>query len=388
MLWSLAASFPSLLLYAVDTAEAFVISQGHGEALSAKVDVCRTLAVAFSLVLQGLLLVMVLRWWPGHRDKAPPAGYYAPPSARYEELSGATTGMPSSGLDVEVRFKLWTWANFVTFTGLWYFSLGYLGLLLLAEISGLWGASGEWVSRWRLPAILVTGETARSVEGIVLTCLMGVPLGVGVLRGLRARVQLLLWNFQARDLATDSAAMKLPEPPLKHLAECLGVRALDVALIPRSSIEVSVGTTTMFRKEYRLDISAGALSRLSKEEMESLLWHECHHARLLRWMRRRHLLSLLAPASARLLDLAEDLYQEERDADRYAAKQMGTAAFLISALAKLRQQAHDTEAQAACPQEGKPVRWTDFFKPLGDSAWAGYLHPDLDQRIRWLEVPA
>jgi Zn-dependent protease with chaperone function len=85
-----------------------------------------------------------------------------------------------------------------------------------------------------------------------------------------------------------------------------------------------------------------------------------------------------------VLDLAVDLYEEERNADRYAAEQMDTPAFLISALTKLRLESEEAAGRTVRQQRRQSVLQTDSLMPLWDAAWAAYLHPDVDQRIRWL----
>ena len=142
MLWSAAAVLPCLLLVGVDVLEQSTASGGRGFSFPGGTDNLRRLAAAAGLILQAISLAATLRAFPEQREESPPGGYYAPPSARYEEISGVLPGRRMCGLSWMFRF--WTLASFVAFTAFWWASAVYLGSLLLSGIMCLQGISNSW----------------------------------------------------------------------------------------------------------------------------------------------------------------------------------------------------------------------------------------------------
>jgi hypothetical protein len=374
LLWTAAASLPSLLLLPTDALGQSAIQRG-GVYL-------RAMFVGFSLLSQAGLVAMAFRRFSDFKDKSPPDGYYSPPSARYEELSDALAERRRTW--DEFRFLSWTLVSFVTFTALWWLAVLHLGSLLCSRVLYLIDHNGTGGPLWLLPSPLTSRD--RTWSEIAVVCIMGGPIVFGFLIAIVARFRLVLGIWRQRDLVTDPGALNLPDEPLRYLEEQLHLQSLRVILVPRSDIEVAVGTVSIFRRVCHLWVSAGAVARLTTEEMEALLWHECHHAFVIRMMRWKHVLAILTPASSRILDLAGDLYQLEREADRFAADRMGTAECLISALERLQEQARDDAPGPCLVTEGY---WDhsrmDYLRPLWDPSWAAYLHPDLEQRIRWLQ---
>ncbi len=375
--WLMAATLPTLLLLPSDALD----------------QVPTWAAVAVRAMVAGFVLCfqasLVSRVWRHFRDLGGETlrnGYYSPPSVRYEEISESLPDHRSTWHPR--RFKFWTWMSFLTFTALWCIAVWHLGSLFFSRVLYL-QYQGTSCPLGIVPPIVVSDERMRVWVEIALVCAMAGPMILGFLVALMARVSLIRQSLRHRYLMSDPVALNLPDRPLQCLEERLRVRTLSVIQIPKPSIKVSVEPITICRRAYRLNLSVGAIVSLTRDEMEALLWHECHHAPLLKVMRWRYVVLILTPVTARFLDLAGDLYEEEREADLFAAARMGSVEPLISALGKLRQQS--CEEAPRSPRDKKDF-WhytgMDYLRPLWDPAWAAYLHPDPNQRIRWLEEQA
>jgi Zn-dependent protease with chaperone function len=139
-------------------------------------------------------------------------------------------------------------------------------------------------------------------------------------------------------------------------------------------------------QKYLLWVSVGAQKGLLTDEMEALLWHECGHVALLKRLWWRELAALLTPWAPRFLDLAEDPYEDERRADSLAVQRMGSPEPLLSVLRKLKEQQRlrdGTGYRRARPGGWRLLCWAD---EVWEERWVGYLHPDVEQRLRWLQA--
>jgi hypothetical protein len=254
-------------------------------------------------------------------------------------------------------------------------------------MAGLFGSSRALYSSWYWPLLIPAEGRIAGIQAIVLTCLMGAPLAVSVAQIVRGRLKLWRKWRLSRVLVRDPRELGLPGEPLASLKQELKTDSLDVALLPVSRINMQIERVAVFKRKYLLWTSLGARKNLSIEELEALLWHECGHAALVKRTVWRELVVLFAPWTARFTDLAEDLYERERQADLYGVRKMGTAKPLMSALQKLKEQEKLFNKSKAQTRGNHTHRWIsmDALRMIWDLSWAGYLHPDVGQRLRWLE---
>jgi Zn-dependent protease with chaperone function len=214
---------------------------------------------------------------------------------------------------------------------------------------------------------------------------MGAPLIVSIIQVPLERVRFWRRIAASRNFIRRPDQAGLPVGPLAYLTQLLGAHAVRVALVPVPAVSVHIERVAVFARRYVLWVSIGAIKTLSPEELEALLWHECGHAGLLgrRWWRGP--LTFLTPATARFVDLADDLYEEERRADLFAAEKMGTADPLLSVLRKAKKESRaELESKKQAAGQVRKGATMLHIRMVWDLRWAGYLHPDLDQRIQWL----
>jgi Zn-dependent protease with chaperone function len=380
LIWCTAAWLPALML-AVGASKDFFVPVRYSSQLF---SILRTMSVMVILFFQGLYVSMVLRMLPGYERPKKQEDYYTPPSARYEVLSEKSIG---DDIDLLVtRYKSWTWASFLVFTVLYYLAAAYLIITMVETTDAILGQSWALDSSWRWPLLLPAEGRGAALQSLLLTSLMSCPLAVTVVQAVRAKLRLSKRVALSREFARGFEKLGLPDGPIENLKQSLKTEFIQVALIPVSGINIQIERTAIFKRKYLLWVSAGAQKTLSKGEMEALLWHECGHTALLKRTSWRHLLAIVAPASARFVDLAEDLYEEERKADIHAVRQMGTAYHLLSALKKAREQ-QSIASEPDIAVENQQAKWatTEHVRMVWNYGWAAYLHPDLDQRIRWLE---
>jgi len=314
-----------------------------------------------------------------------PGGYFAPPSTRYEELSEHDAGDNAQGL--LRKHRAWTWGVFLFFTGFWYLGAGYMTVLVVQSLLGIFGVREALAQSWYWPVVFPVEGRGAAAQVLVTAGLAGVLPWLSVVQNVRSRVRMSRRAKLGRELATGAGELALPDAPLARLSEKLGQGRLRVVLVPTPEINVQIAGTGIFRRDYVLSVSVGAQKRLSYEEMRALLWHECGHADLLTRGRGRELAALLAPWAPRFLDLSEDLYEHERRADEYAVDAVGDAGPFLSALRKLKEAEITKNRNGAqrSPHQGFGGVFWNAAKMVWSPGWAGYLHPDLDQRIAWLQ---
>jgi Zn-dependent protease with chaperone function len=339
----------------------------------------RPIAVASVLFLQGLMLASMLGLLRTADERRHAAGSYDAPSTRYEETGTSTVSVDG----LRAKHRAWTWATSILLGVLFYGAAGVVVSAAIQSTGLMWGA--PWAGEGRcIPFVLPLGRRGIAIQGLVFTALMATPLAITIVQIVRLRLRLHGRLRLVRLLARPPEDLCLPTQPLQHLREQLRARLLHVALLPTPTISVSIESVSVRGHEYVLCVSSGALSSLSKEEVESVLWHECSHAHLVRQSRLRSLALLLMPWAPRLLDLAEDLYEEERRADAYAVQKMGGAQVLLSSLGKMMAEQETTERLRKTPLPAARISW-GALRTIGEPGWAGYLYPDIEQRIRWLE---
>jgi hypothetical protein len=309
--------------------------------------------------------------------------YFGAPSMRYEMLS--TQLSTSDFQHLLKRHRFWTWAVFLHLTSVWYVAAGYVVVVLIEAVSGIFGAQWAIAQSWYWPVIVPMDSPGLSLQIATLVFLAGLPLFIIVTRSVRGQLNMKRRLNVGQVLAEGCTELGLPKGPLDFLKRKLEADKLQVALVPISEIDVRLERTAIFKKHYLLWVSVGARKQLSEKEIEALLWHECGHADLVK-RKGRKIAAVLAPWAPGFLDLAEDLYEEERAADHYAVEKLGAPKHLTLALQKLKKQRRPMREKE--PEAGGDrltfLSW-ETVKALWSLKWVGYLHPDVDQRLRWLE---
>lgn len=346
------------------------------------------LLVIMVLFGQAASFVCLLAIVPEYRRRGGRGDPFEAPSARYESLSEEVSDKELRRLLNHHRF--WTWTSFILFTALCYLAAAYLTVTLVEGVAGILGASWALGRSGHWPLLVPTQGRGAAVQAVVFTCLMGLPLATSVAWLARWRLRLGSRWALGREIAGEAEDLGLPNGPLYCLRGQLAANVLRVAVLPTLDINMEVERTSLAKREYLLWITSGALKNLSSEEIEVLLWHECGHASLVKRTVWREVAAFVAPWAPRFLDLAEDLYEWEREADCYAARKMKTAQPLVSALQKLKEQEIQYKQNRQRSQEADGNRWFswDSLRIIWDFGWAGYLHPDVEQRLRWLERDA
>jgi len=330
-------------------------------------------------VLCLLLLTVSLTDW---QEPASDEEYETLPSTHYENLS--ETACFHGAVK---RYRFWTWATFCALT-LWFcLSLLYLMHAVVGSSVGpsAWFRHLSGLKYWppRAPVQSYPG----SAPALMLICLMGTPLVLTLGFHIRSLTRLSRkWKLSSA-FAQNPRALGMPVEALECLGRELRATSIRVFEIPEWRIMLSVERTAFFRKDYILWVSVGTMKRLSRAEMEAMLWHECGHANILRRSTLRHIAAILAPWGPRFTDLAEDLYKHEREADNYAGGKIGTLAPLISALHKLKEQENLPNEAANHLSREDVVDWFPLtvMRRVWNQEWVGYLHPDASQRLQWLE---
>jgi Zn-dependent protease with chaperone function len=386
MNWWLVVCFPVLALMGLTFVRAWSRSLFGEPSFSRAGRLFLTAALGAVVVAYGVLVVAIVRVLMKGRRRENVAPYFEPPSARWEAFSEEQS--TSHVKSVRNLHILWTWAVFLTLTLVWYVAAGYLAVTFVGTAAGSLGAPWALALSRFWPVVLPSHARAEAVQALVLACLAGAPLGMTVALAARGRLRLRKRFKLGLELAGSSEALGLPEPPLAHLKRELKADALRVALVPAPGINMQVERSALFNKEYLLWVSVGAKKKLSQQEMEALLWHECGHAAFIKKTAWREIVSLIAVWAPRFLDLAEDLYDQERRADLYAVRKMGTAQHLSSALLALQGQETLFNERTEKPYHVDPHQWFsgEALKMIWSLGWVGYLHPDLRQRLQWLEA--
>jgi len=337
------------------------------------------------LFVQAVTLSSLLCLWPEDRDRANAKVFFAPPSTQYEWLSEQ-----SLGKNIESMFKrnrLWTWTVFLLFNVLCYAGCFYLLLCLIQSTAAMFGA--EWalgyVRYWPL-LVPAKGEIAAA-EAFLLTCIIGAPVSFSVIQTIQAYRKSRRKLALAKQLGLDIKHTHLPPRPLKCLRDRLRTDRILIVDLPDSLVNIKLEKKRLLGKCYILWVSVGARKTLSESEMEALLWHECGHAQRLYHTLCRDVISLLAPWGPRFLDLTEDLYEQEHAADLFAVENIGNVEPLKTALQKVNSQQKCLPKKNRHNKHGLLKLWDgfDFLKVIWNLDWVGYLHPNVEQRLYWLD---
>ncbi|RKY12751.1 MAG: hypothetical protein DRP65_00075 [Planctomycetota bacterium] len=370
-----------------------VLMYGFGRYLlslpsAAAEDVVRVFQMAvviFILLSQGLSLRFLLKTLPELEGVRRLGDYYAAPSTRYESLSEQNDAEDFQR--AVQRHRFWTWTNLLVFTAFCYSGAVYLSITLVESVAGAFGVTWALGCWWHWPLIVPLRGRGAAIEAFLLTCLIGAPLAMTIVQAIREHLAMQRKVRFGRQAGKSLEMSDLPNEPLDCLRSTLKVDVLQVALVPVPRINMEVERAAALKRKYLLWITVGAQKDLSREELEALLWHECGHATLMKKSTWRELFAIFAPWAPRFMDLAEDLYEQERQADLYAARKIGTAQPLMSALQKLKEQEIFIDAKKQRLQ-GRHMRRggsADILKMIWNLGWAGYLHPDVDQRLLWLQ---
>jgi len=337
------------------------------------------------LAFQGLLLTVLLRIAPETRNDEEAELYYAPPSTRYEDASGPST---EKHLQRNLkRQRVWTWANFFLYSIFCYSSIAYLVTTLFECVVAIMGGQWALARFWRWPLLIHFGGTAAAVEGLLFTCLIGTPMCSSIILAIKSYRRSMRTSALADEIGQSVFDAHLPLRPLKCIVNKLGMDRLVVIETPDTSVNLSIRKLGVWKKRYILSVSLGARKRLCEAEMEALLWHECAHVELLSHNIFRDIVGLLTPWGPRFLDLAEDLYEEERNADLFVVQKMGNAQPLNSALKKIDEYERNlTKKKKGDRGDSRSLRDNlGYLKVIWSLGWAGYLHPEARQRLRWLQ---
>jgi hypothetical protein len=383
--WYAAAVLPGLFLIFAIQSQAMLLPESNLNFISeASIKQLKSLVIVMVLVLQGVVVFALLRLVPGYKMLAGYANLYSKPSTRYEILT--EEGAKKDVSDLFKKHKFWTWVNFLSFTILCYLVAIYLALVFTEGVAGIFGTSWPLTHSWYWPLVLPVSGFGASVQAMIFSCLMGLPIFISIVQFVRGRLGLRKKLGLALDFSKDCDKLGLPTVPTASLKKEINANLLRVALIPTLGINIQIERTALFKKEYLLWLTVRAKNDLSNKELEALLWHECGHAELLRRSFWREIVAFLSPWAPRFLDLGEDLYEHERQADIYAAQKMGTAVYLISALGKIEETQRLLRKRTQ-PRDSSSHGWLslDSLKMIWNLGWTGYLHPGVDQRLNWLE---
>jgi len=337
------------------------------------------------LFVQAVTLSSLLCLWPEDRDRANAKVFFAPPSTQYECLSEQ-----SLGKNIESMFKrnrLWTWTVFLLFNVFCYAGCFYLLLCLIQSTAAMFGT--EWalgyVRYW--PLLVPAKGKIAAAETFLLTCIIGAPVLYSVIQVICAHRR--SWKALAftKRSGSDATRLGLPDQPLEFMRKKLRRDKILVVEVPDLSVNVKLEKKGFLKKYYLLWVSLGARKTLSESELEALLWHECAHIERVKSTIWRDIISFLAPWGPRFLDLTEDLYEDERTADLFSVGKMGSSEPLKSALQKIAKQAGKNDQFDKGRKKGiQGLRdRLNFLKVIWDLGWAGYLHPDINNRLHWLE---
>ena len=337
------------------------------------------------LLALGMLVLMTIKALQRSGSTERGRCYFVHPSTRYETISEQLNVSGTCSRRMFQRNRLWTWALFLYLTSAWYFATGYMVVISFEAVAGLLGAEWAIAQSWYWPVIVPTGNLGSAFQTAVLMSLAGTPLVLIVAQAVRSRLNMKRRLNLGQELAEGCTELGLPKGPLDFLKRELEADKLQVALVPIPKIDVRLERTAFFKKCYLLWVSVGARKQLSEKEIEAILWHECGHAGLVKRVG-REVTAFLSPWAPRFLDITEDLYEQERVADRHVVEKMGTAEPLASALRKLKKQGRPVKERETKTDENTLafLSW-DVVKALWSLEWAGYLYPDVDQRIRWLK---
>ncbi len=311
---------------------------------------------------------------------------FDPPSTRYEERGAPrANGSPDRAL---VSLCRWTLANWAFFSVLCVASAAYLISTVCDATAAVVDSSRYSSQSWRWPILVPLTARSAAIQAIVVACIMGVPFALTWLSAGNAMLRRRTRRVLGRRLAQRPEELGLSIDVVNALQLSLERIPVVIAPLPDTRISVEIDVGGVFRREAVLWVSIGAMRRLKGEELDAVLWHEVYHASQLKRDAFRDLVGLLAPWAFRFLDLPRDLYAQEKEADRFAARRSGSITVLVSALRLASERnraglspekrAHDTL---------RPDWWPSFhaFDILFEAGWLAYAYPDVAQRIRWLE---
>lgn len=346
---------------------------------------CQDALIGITFCLQALMLQAGLRMLPDFRDEEKARVFYSPPSARYEALS-------EQNVVGDIRWllkkhRLWTWANFILFTVLFYSAALYLVTVLVESTAGILGAKWVFTRSQYWPLLVDLEGRLAAIEAFLLTCIIGSPMLFSVAQAIRALRKSMRTLAFVRETGLDLAQARLPAQPVECMRSKLGTDRILVVEVPDLLVNVKLEKKGFLKKHYLLWLSLGAQKALSGREMESLLWHECGHAELIKCNLWRDIAAILAPWGPRFLDLMENLYEKERAADLFAVHSMGNTGPLKSALRKVRNHQRRFSRKTKSQERGiHNLRdGFAFLKVVWNLDWVGYVHPNIDQRLHWLE---
>lgn len=337
------------------------------------------------LFVQALALSSLLCVWPEDRDRENAKVFFAPPSTQYEWLSEQSVGK-----NIESMFKrhrLWTWAVFLLFNIVCYAGGFYLLFCLIESTAAMFGAKWALANIHCWPLLVQAEGKIAAAEAFLLTCLIGAPMSFSVIQMIQAYRKSRRKLTLAKRLGLDIRHTHLPPRPLECIRDRLRTDRILIVDLPDSLVNIKLEKKGLLRKYYILWVSLGARKALSESEMEALLWHECGHTQRLCYTLCRDVISLLVPWGPRFLDLTEDLYEQERAADLFAVKNIGNVEPLKTALRKVNSQQKCLPKKSRHNKHGllKLRDGFDFLKVVWNLDWAGYLHPNVEQRLYWLE---
>jgi len=380
-LWCFIQFIPAIVLILYP---AHVYSMTHPESVLG-VRLLRSCLVVVALFFQWFWMGTLLRQRKASGHPENRRGFFAPPPTRHE----ASTEEPDTPKQAcfMARYARWIRLTYAVLVPLCYIGSAYVILTMVECLAALAGAEWPQAGVWRWPVLMVTYNRSTAGLGLLMSLVVGWPLLVTLVQVCRQRLSLRKRRALGAELAVTCSQAGLPAEPLAALKESLAATSLKVALYPDPRVNVNVERASAFGRDYFLWLSTGALRTLPRAELEALLWHECGHGDLLRRRWWREWTGLLSPWVPGYLDLAEDLYEHERQADLHVVERMGSARPLGDVLRRLEGQERAASQSATQDTEARCSAAISFgtLTGLWDIGLAGYAYPDLDQRLRWVD---
>jgi Zn-dependent protease with chaperone function len=345
---------------------------------------CQFSTTLMVLLTQYFCIAGLLRMLPETKGIEAREDFFKPPSTRYEHMSEDKETYKQ--IILIKRYRMWVWGIFILFSLYCFLAATNLCIVLFENSAALLGNGWNMKQSWHWPLLIPLEGHSAAIESFILSCVMGFPFIATLIQTIYSKLRLHRRIRLGCEMASDSKDLKLPQEPLNSIMHKCKSKRLLVALLPVPDINVYIERISIYKNNYILWVSIGAINKLSNKELEALLWHECSHAILYRKMWWRYLISIFFPWAPRFIDLAEDLYENERQADIYAIQKMRNADLILSVLHKIKNQGDISNNKKSTTRNTsqKIFSW-NTFKMMWQPGWAGYLHPDVTQRLHWLE---